>query len=86
MKPEELVQDPEIVDLSSEPHAPLPPKVRRVQELDAEGLSTTFQAFAGDGSNSGPQHIDGTSSASVYEHEDIPGKYYCLMALICTIG
>jgi hypothetical protein len=86
MKPEDLAQDPEVVDLSSEPHAPLPPKVRRVQELDAEGLTTTFRTFVGDGSRGGPQHVDVTSSASVYEHQDIPGKYYCLTALICTTG
>jgi hypothetical protein len=85
MKLEDLVQNPEVVDLSSEPHAPLPPKVRRVQELDAEGLTASFRAFAGDGSKDGPQHVDVTSSVSMYEHEDIPGKYHLLATLICTL-
>lgn len=78
MKPEHLVHDEEVVDLSSEPHAPLPPKIRLLREVDAEGLTVTFETFAGDFVVGGTQHMDAKSSVCVYKHEDIPGKYYRL--------
>ena len=68
---EQLNQDTEIIDMSSQETASLNNKVRVVKQHEAEQLTATFRAFAGQ--DMVALDPDLPSSMPVYEHEDMPG-------------
>lgn len=67
----QLHQDTEIIDISSQETASLNNKVRVVEQHEAEQLTATFRAFAGQ--DMVALDPDLPSSMPVYEHEDMPG-------------
>jgi hypothetical protein len=72
MKPHDLERDGNILDLSDDLPASLQDRVRVVAEWRREDVLTAFRAFSGEGA----RDLDSaaTSSVSVYEHEDMPGR------------
>jgi len=72
MKPRDLEHDSNIIDLSDDLPPSLQSRVRVVAEWRREYVAAALRAFSGEGARD--SHVDGTSSVSVYEHEDMPGR------------
>lgn len=79
MKPHELEQDDKIIDLTGDLPAPLQSQIRVVAEWRREDVTAAFRAFGGEGACD--LDCDATSSVSVYEHEDMPGRTSCWFSL-----
>lgn len=71
MKPKDLDQDPDIIDLSKNTPTSAKGKVRIVDEWSSEDLTAAFRAFSGQDSQ---LYAELPPRIPVYEHADMPGK------------
>lgn len=71
MKPKDLDQDLNIVDLPESLNTSAKDKFRIVDELNGHDLTAAFQAFSG---QAGQTYADLPPNIPVYEHADMPGK------------
>lgn len=85
MKPAELDNDPDILDLKPDSHTALPAKVHVAKELQIEHLRNTFWTFTGDDPGSEAQLGTSAKPMAVYEHEDMPGKQFLKYQLTAPI-
>ena len=71
MKPKDLDQDPDIVDVPKSLHTSAKDKVRIVEEWSADDLTAAFRAFSGQEEQT---HAALQPRIPVYEHSDMPGR------------
>ena len=74
MKPKDLEEDQNIVDLTVVQQDALPEKVRVIKNLEIDQLKDAFRTFAGNNASDQLQHLHFEPSIAVYDHEDMPGN------------
>ncbi|KAJ4371876.1 hypothetical protein N0V86_008430 [Didymella sp. IMI 355093] len=72
MKPKDLDQDPDIIDLPDSRTTSAKDKVRIVEEWSGHELTAAFRAFSG---QDGQTYADLPPRIPVYEHTDMPGLH-----------
>jgi alkylated DNA repair protein alkB family protein 1 len=76
---QDLNQDPEFAHRETDASGARKGKVSIVGELESERLTAIFRSFAG--SYTGDERPI-SSSVQVYEHKDMPGKYF---SFVCSL-
>lgn len=71
LKPKDLNQDMDILDLPDSLNTSAKDKIRVVKEWSGRDLTAAFRAFSG---QDGQMYADLPSRIPVYEHADMPGK------------
>lgn len=71
MKPSDLDQDLDIVDLPNSLHTSAKDQVRIVDEWSSHDLTAAFRAFSGQDEET---YADLPARIPVYEHVNMPGK------------
>ena len=71
MKPKDLDQDLDIVDLPNSPHTSAKDQVRIVEEWSSRDLTAAFRAFGGQDEET---YAALPARIPVYEHVSMPGK------------
>lgn len=71
MKPKDLDQDPDIVDLPDSLHTSAKEQVRIVEEWSGHDLTAAFRAFSGQDKQT---YAALPARIPVYEHVNMPGK------------
>jgi len=80
MKPKDLEEDQNIVDLTVVQQDALPEKVRVIKNLEIDQLKDAFRTFAGNNASDQLQHRHFEPSIAFYEHEDMPGNISTVLA------
>lgn len=75
MKPVDLALDKDIVHLTDEAHASLPPKVHAVRQFTITNVANAFRNFASQTSHGYPNYKESTAPITAYEHYDMPGRF-----------
>jgi hypothetical protein len=83
MKPKDLDQDLDIIDLPDSLTMSAKDKVRIVEEWSGHELTAAFRAFSG---QDGQTYADLPPRIPVYEHTDMPGrKLLCYVQRVCLL-